>query len=329
MDDSDTRSCRRKSYFGAPRRRSVCVGRCDWSYDATAHHHAFSLPLPGVPQTSRHVVRRVRREVRSRHVSLAERHGEDRHLAAPATGRTRSLLFGVRFKVPSVRSWVLQAGVFMPAGALDGELGIRPQMHIFVSSKPHRRMLRRRVAGHTMPIHRSGARHAVENPPRPSREGVASGSRACGTRALRARGPAARDGPLSLFAAAGARWRAHHACRSRVEAPGAQVHARRRNAHRVSDLPEARSSSSVPRSAATAADFCRAARSGPGAWCVVPVGAARFRSGDSPAGASVTSRPRANWFDITDGVPQFAKLRPPKFDGRAASAAFRQRGAAA
>ena len=36
-------------------------------------------------------------------------------------------------KVPSVNHDAQQ--VFMPAGALEGELGIRPQMHLFVGSK--------------------------------------------------------------------------------------------------------------------------------------------------------------------------------------------------
>ncbi|HTU66644.1 MAG TPA: GFA family protein [Steroidobacteraceae bacterium] len=79
-------------------------------------------------------------------------------------------------KVPRVE--LESQRVFMPAGALTGELGIRPQMHLFAGSK---------AAGYTiadgLPQHDEyppgwGAT-GLPTPARPSREGVVSGSCAC------------------------------------------------------------------------------------------------------------------------------------------------------
>jgi hypothetical protein len=87
----------------------------------------------------------------------------------------RSFCSACGSKVPNVGA----DQVFMPAGALEGELGIRPQAHLFVGSKPAWHMLSDGLPKHDAypPEWKTSG---VENPVRPVREGVVSGSCACG-----------------------------------------------------------------------------------------------------------------------------------------------------
>ena len=69
--------------------------------------------------------------------------------------------------------------VFMPAGSLEGELGIRPQMHQFVGSKPAWHILK-----DALPVHEAYPpgwdAHGLDVPGREARDGVVSGSCGCG-----------------------------------------------------------------------------------------------------------------------------------------------------
>src|SRR5262245_26647410 len=69
--------------------------------------------------------------------------------------------------------------VFRPAGALDGELGIRPQMHIFAGSKAATHLIADGLPQHAEyppAVSISG----LPTPARESRAGVVSGSCSCG-----------------------------------------------------------------------------------------------------------------------------------------------------
>ena len=69
--------------------------------------------------------------------------------------------------------------VFMPAGALEGELGIRPQMHLFVASKAARYTIADGLPQHAE--YPSGwDASSLPTPAREVREGAACGSCSCG-----------------------------------------------------------------------------------------------------------------------------------------------------
>ena len=93
-----------------------------------------------------------------------------------AQGR-RSFCSKCGSKVPSVDHNAQR--VFMPAGALDGELGIRPQLHIFVASKSPLHAIHDGLPQHAA-FPRGWPAEGLPTAPRATREGVTSGSCACG-----------------------------------------------------------------------------------------------------------------------------------------------------
>ena len=94
-------------------------------------------------------------------------------------------------KVPGVNHDSQQ--VFMPAGALEGELGIRPQMHLFVGSKAPWHQIHDGLPQHEDVSARMGRARAAPPPARPVRAGVIS-------RQLRLRHGALRDSMAGRFA---------------------------------------------------------------------------------------------------------------------------------
>jgi hypothetical protein len=69
--------------------------------------------------------------------------------------------------------------VFMPAGALEGELGIRPQMHLFVGSKAPAFEIHDGLPQHAAYPPEWGAQ-GLDTPARAMPDGVSGGSCACG-----------------------------------------------------------------------------------------------------------------------------------------------------
>jgi len=80
-------------------------------------------------------------------------------------------------KVPVVSHESQQ--VYMPAGALEGELGIRPQLHLFTGSKSPDYTIADGLPQHLEYPPEWGA-HGLPTPVRETRAGVVSGSCACG-----------------------------------------------------------------------------------------------------------------------------------------------------
>jgi hypothetical protein len=204
-------------------------------------------------------------------------------------------------KVPNVDHDSRQ--VFMPAGALEGELGIRPQMHLFAGS---------RATGHEihdgLPQHHAyppewGTR-ALDTPVRDTRAGVTGGSCACGrmrfeldrspfrlhhchcSRCRHARGAAHATNviyPLeALRYTAGEEWLAH------FDLPGAQFFG---------------------------TSFCRSCggamphRSPSRNAVVVPLGSLDSDPQIHPLAHQFVAS-KATWYDIHDGVPQFPEAAP-------------------
>ena len=74
----------------------------------------------------------------------------------------------------------MRGQVFMPAGALEGELGIRPQMHLFVGSKAHAHQIHDGLPQHEAYPPEWGAHADSRRRAREMRAGVTSGSCSCG-----------------------------------------------------------------------------------------------------------------------------------------------------
>jgi hypothetical protein len=187
--------------------------------------------------------------------------------------------------------------VFMPAGALVGELGIRPQMHVFVGSKPHWHVLTDGLPKHDAYPPEWSA-YAVENAPRSTREGVVSGSCACGRVRFEFEGR-----PLVML---------HCHC-SRCRRARGTAHATNlawkldalkytlgEEMLTVFDLPEAQFFGTT---------FCShcggfVPRRSPGrGWAVVPAGTLDSDPVIIAKGHQFVES-RASWFDITDGAEQ-------------------------
>ena len=193
--------------------------------------------------------------------------------------------------------------VFMPAGALEGELGIRPQLHLFVGSKPAWHSLSDGLPQNDAYPPGWGA-YAVESPPRRAREGVVSGSCACGrmqfevggrpllmrhchcSRCRRARGSAHATNVLYKLDAL--RYTVGEELLVDFNLPGAQFFGTSFCAH---------CGGAVPR------------RSPARGWAVVPVGCLDVDPEIHPMAHQFVAS-KAPWFDITDGVPQHAETPP-------------------
>jgi hypothetical protein len=193
--------------------------------------------------------------------------------------------------------------VFMPAGGLEGELGLRPQLHLFVGSKPAWHMLT-----DTLPRHDAYPpgwdSPAVETPPRRVSEGVISGSCACGRVHFELEGR-----PMVMMHCHCSR------CRRARGAPHATNLAWKLDALRytlgeemlvVFDLPDAQFFGTT--FCSHCGGFVPRRSAGRGA-AIVPIGALDVDP-EITAKAHQFVASKAPWFDITDGVPQFAEAAP-------------------
>jgi len=187
--------------------------------------------------------------------------------------------------------------VFMPAGALAGELGIRPQVHLFVGSKPHWHVLNDGLPKHDAYPPDWGAR-AIENSPRAVREGVASGSCACGKMRFEL-----TDRPVIM----------RHCHCSRCRQARGSAHATnvayKIEALRYTAGEELLVDFDLPGAKFFGTSFCAECggampRRSPGrGWVVVPVGVLDTDPEIHPMAHQFVAS-KAPWFDITDGVPQ-------------------------
>lgn len=212
-------------------------------------------------------------------------------------------------KVPRVES--ASQRVFMPAGALEGELGIRPQFHQFVASKP---------AWHditdSLPRHDSyppdwayppgWPAEPLVKPPRAARDGVISGSCACGRVTFELDGR-----PLVMMHCHCSR------CRRARGAPHATNLAWKLDALRYTAGEEGVTDFDLPEAQFFGTSFCAhcggfvVRRSVGRGWAIVPAGTLDSDP-DISARAHQFVSSRAPWFEITDGLPQFAEaaVRP-------------------
>jgi hypothetical protein len=213
----------------------------------------------------------------------------------------RSFCSACGSKVPSVVRSLNQ--VFMPAGGLSGELGIRPQMHLFVGSKPSWHLLSDGLPKHDAYPPKYDAL-PVENPPRPVREGVAGGSCACGRVRFELEGR-----PLVMM---------HCHC-SRCRRARGTAHATNL-AWKVEALKytvgeEMLTVFDLPGAQHFGTTFCSHCggfvprRSIGRGWAIVPVGTLDSDPEIHPLAHQFVAS-KAGWFDITDGVPQFAEAAP-------------------
>jgi len=206
-------------------------------------------------------------------------------------------------KVPTVNHDARQ--VFMPAGALEGELGIRPQMHLFTGS---------RARGHH--IHDGLPQHEAYPPEwnmpgqptaeRPVRAGVTCGSCACGQMRFELEGR-----PLRM----------HHChcgrCRhARGAAHGTNV-IYKIEALRYTQGESLLADFDLPGAQFFGTSFCRDCggamprRSPSRGAVVVPVGSLDSDPEIHPLGHQFVAS-KASWYDITDGAPQYPEAAPQK-----------------
>lgn len=191
-----------------------------------------------------------------------------------------------------------------PAGNLDGDLGIRPQAHMFAGSKAAWYTIADALPQHAGVPPEFGGGEGVERPTVAQREGVADGSCLCGEVAFEYRAP------QRMYQCHCSRCR-----KARSAAHGANVFVK------LEDFAFTRGEElvtqyKVPEAQRFTTAFCTCcggkAPSVQRARGVVVV----------PAGTLDTDplmRPRAHifvaskapWFEITDAYPQFAELPPP------------------
>ena len=204
-------------------------------------------------------------------------------------------------KVPSVVRSLNQ--VFMPAGGLVGELGIRPQMHIFVGSKLSWHLLSDGLPKHDAYPPQYQA-YPVENAPRAVREGATSGSCACGRVRFELDGR-----PLVMMHCHCSRCR-----RSRGTAHATNL-AWKLEALKYTVGEEMLTVFDLPGAQHFGTTFCSHCggfvprRSTGRGWVVVPVGSLDSNPEVHPLAHQFVAS-KAAWFDITDGVPQFAEAAP-------------------
>ncbi len=207
-------------------------------------------------------------------------------------------------KVPTVNLDMKQ--VFMPAGALEGEFGIRPQMHLFVGSKAAGQQIHDGLPQHEEYPPEWGAR-GLDTPVRPARDGVTSGSCACGQ---------------MRFELDGAPLRMHHCHCNRCRHARGAAHATnviyKIEALRYVAGEELLVDFDLPGAQFFGASFCRHCggamprRSPTRGAVVVPVGALDSDPQIHPLAHQFVAS-KAPWYDIHDGVPQHpeAALYPP------------------
>ena len=278
----------------------ACVcGAVQWSYDA---------PLTSMFHCHCSVCRKHHGTLFATYVAgpLATFHWREgtekiAHLASLA--RTRHAA-SARSAVRRCRAWSTTAQrVFMPAGALEGELGIRPQMHLFVGSKAAGPRDRRRFAA-ARGVSAGVGRHGAADAPRQTRAGVRQRllrlRPACASRWMGGRSACI----TAIAGVAAVRAAVAHATNVHLQDRGAAIHRRRGTCVSDFNLPGAQFFGNVvlQHLRRRAAAALAGARRG---------GGSRSASLDSDpeihplAHQFVASK--APWYDIHDGVPQFAE----------------------
>ncbi len=193
----------------------------------------------------------------------------------------------------------------VPAGALEGEPGIRPQGHLFVGSKAPWYALTDALPRHETYPPEWGDLPSVERPVITAEPGKTLGSCLCGEVAYEITGK-----PLAMYQCHCSRCR-----RARSSAHGANLFYKpdqfrwTRGEENVVDYQ-------LPEAARFGTAFCaecggstpRVSRER-GA-VVVPAGALDTDPGMTPM-AHIFVGSKASWFDIADTIPQFAQMPPP------------------
>jgi hypothetical protein len=202
-------------------------------------------------------------------------------------------------KVPTTYS----QQVFMPAGALDGELGIRPQMHIFVGSKAPWHEVHDGLPKHDEYPPEWGL-HGQPTQPRAVRAGVTSGSCACGN---------------VRFELTDRPFRMHHCHCGRCRHARGGAHATnviyKIDALRITEGAKWIVDFDLPGAEFFGTTFCRHCggalprRSLKRNAVVVPVGSLDTDPQIHPLGHQFVAS-KAVWYDIHDGVPQFPEAAP-------------------
>ncbi len=207
-------------------------------------------------------------------------------------------------KVPSVKHDAQQ--VFMPAGALEGELGIRPQLHLFVGSGAVSSQIHDPLPQYEAYPPEWGAQ-GLDTPARATSTDVTSGSCACGQMSFELRGQPVRMHHCHCGRCRKARGGAH--ATNVIYKLDALHYTQGENLLEDFDLPGAEFFGT---------SFCRNCggampRRSPGRGVVVvPVGALDSDPQIHPLAHQFVAS-KAPWFDIHDGVPQFPDATPIDF----------------
>jgi len=205
-------------------------------------------------------------------------------------------------KVPGVNLESQQ--VFMPAGPLEGELGIRPQMHLFTASKAPAQQIHDGLPQYEDYPPEWGVQ-GLETPVREGRAGVTSGSCACGELRFEL-----DRHPLRM----------HHCHCGRCRRARGSAHATN-VIYRLDDLRYTQGADSLvdfdlPGAKFFGTSFCRSCggamprRSPARGVVVVPIGSIDTDPRIHPVAHQFVSS-KASWFEIHDGVPQFPEAPPP------------------
>ena len=194
--------------------------------------------------------------------------------------------------------------VFMPAGALDGELGIRPQLHLFTGSKAPTYVIADGLPQHAeYPAEWGG--HALPTPVRETRAGIVGGSCSCGK---------------VRFELDGRPFRMHHCHCGRCRHARGGAHATnviyKIEALKFTAGEEFLVEYKLPTAQFFGTAFCSSCggalprRSPERAAVVVPIGALDADPEIHPLAHQFVAS-KAPWYDIHDGVPQFPGAPPP------------------
>jgi hypothetical protein len=190
-----------------------------------------------------------------------------------------------------------------PAGNLEGDLGIRPQAHMFVGSKAAWYAITDLLPQHAGLPPELGGGMGIERPKVAQRDGVADGSCLCGEVAYELRAPN----------------RMYHCHCSRCRRARSAAHTTNLFA-KLEDFAFTRGEElvaqyKVPEAARFGVAFCtrcggkvaRASRER--GVVVVPAGALDTDPLMRPQ-ANIYVASKAPWYDITDGLPQYAEMPP-------------------
>ncbi len=196
---------------------------------------------------------------------------------------------------------------FAPAGALEGDLGIRPQGHIFAASKADWYAITDGLPQHAEYPATFRKVHAVAGPvPQPRKDGAVRGACLCGDVAFEFTGTPTRFMNCHCSRCRRSRGAAHA---TNVFVAAAQFRwLRGQNGVRGYKVPEAErfAVSFCPRCGAKVPTLHAAAN-----FVVIPAGVLETDPGMRPQG-HIFVADKAPWFDIADDIPQYAAYPPPR-----------------